>query len=189
MSDVYILAIDDFFPCLRSLRICVGKAAIKTALIEPSTMRKLRMSKLENFDLYLNERRAADEGEEQVKWVAVETLLSSRVMPRLRRFSFIYKLSTSAEIRNIFESSIFDNDSRHICVRFALNTDASDVKNSSEITHIFNAHSSRNNELLVESVSFVFPSSLTANSYVCDSYFRFLTMGQGLTTLGLLHHG
>jgi hypothetical protein len=160
MSDVYALAIDGFFPRLRSLRIHVANAVIKTVSTELSTTTRLRTSKLETFDLYLNQRDEADEGEEQVKWAAVETLISYCVMPRLRRFSFVYELSTSTEIRDIFESSVFNNDNRHICVRFALDINASNVIDSSDITNIFNIRSSHYNELLVEHVSITFSSSL-----------------------------
>jgi hypothetical protein len=81
MSDVYTLAIDGFFPRLRSLRIYIRNAVIKTALTKPSTTTKLRMSKLETFDLYLNRRDEADEEEEQVKWAVVETLISDCIIP------------------------------------------------------------------------------------------------------------
>jgi hypothetical protein len=119
------------------------------------------MSKLETFDLYLNRRDEADEEKEQVKWAIVETLISDGIIPCLRRFSFVYKLSTSAEIRDIFESSLFNNDNRHVYVRFAFNMDASNVIDSSDITNIFNIRSSCYNELLVEYVSLVFSRSLT----------------------------
>jgi hypothetical protein len=161
MSDVYTLAIDGFFPRLRSLRIYIRNAVIKTALTKPSTTTKLCMSKLETFDLYLNRRDEADEEKEQVKWAIVETLISDGIIPCLRRFSFVYKLSTSAEIRDIFESSLFNNDNRHVYVRFAFNMDASNVIDSSDITNIFNIRSSCYNELLVEYVSLVFSRSLT----------------------------
>jgi hypothetical protein len=160
MSDVYTLAIDGFLSRWRSLRIHVGNPVIKTFSTELSTTTRLRMSKLETFDLYLKERRQVKEGEEQVKWAAVETLISYCVMPCLRRFSFVYGVSTSAEIRHIFESSLFNNNNRHICVRFALDINASNVIDSSDITNIFNIRSPRYNELLVEYMSIVFSCSL-----------------------------
>jgi hypothetical protein len=158
MSDIYILAIDGFLPRLRSLRIHVKNAVVQTEVL---TTTRLCMSKLETFNLYLKQRRQANEGEEQVKWAAVETLISNRVMPCLRRFSFVYGVSTSAEIQDIFESSVFNNDNRHISVRFALYINASNVIDPSDIINIFNIRSSRYNELLVEYVSILFSSSLT----------------------------
>lgn len=153
MSDVYTLATDGFLPRLRSLRIHVKNAVIKTISTELLTTTRLRMSKLETFDLYIKKRGSADEGEEQVKWAVVETLTSYCVMPSLRRFSLVYNLLTSTEIRDIFESSLFNNDDRHICVRFAFYLNALTTENSSDITNIFNIRSSCYNELLVKFVS------------------------------------
>jgi hypothetical protein len=197
MSDVYTLAIDGFFPRLRSLRVYVLNAVINTALAKSLTMRKLRMSNLETFDLHLNHRDKPAKREEQVKWTAVKTLISDCIMPCLQRFSFVYQLSTSTEFRDIFQSSIFNNDNRHICVRFVLNIAPRNVLDSSDITNIFNIRSSRCNEHLVEYVSLVFVIfvdktnvELTSNSFICDLYFRLLiTNRQDLIMLGLLHHG
>jgi hypothetical protein len=196
MSDVYTLAIDGFFPRLRSLRVHVQNAVIDAAT-KSLTMTKLRMSNLETFNLHVIQRGNAAEGEEQVEWAVVETLISDCIMPCLQRFSFVYKLSTSAEIRDIFQSSVFNNDNRRICVRFVLNINASNVIDSSDITNIFNIRSSRYNELLVEYVSLVFVIfivdktniELTFNSFIWVLCFRFMAMSQDLTILGLLHHG
>jgi hypothetical protein len=120
MTDVYALAVDGFFPWLQSLHIFVKKSVIKTVSSGLSAVANLRMPNLETFVLYLKQRGEADEGEEQVKWTNVETLTSHSVMPRLRRYSLVYSLLTSFEIRHIFESSIFYNDERNIDIRFGL---------------------------------------------------------------------
>jgi hypothetical protein len=151
MSDVYTLAVDGFFPRLRSLRIHVNKVVIKTVSTGLPSTTSLRMPKLETFDLYLKREK-----EEELKWAAVETLTSYSVMPRLRRFSLVYGLSTSTEIRHIFESSLFNNDNRHICVRFVLCLNASTVIDSSDITNILDIRSSCYNELFVKLVSIFF---------------------------------
>jgi hypothetical protein len=168
---------------------------MKTVSTELSTSRRLRMSKLETFDLYLKDRGQADEGEKQVKWAAVETLTSYCVMPCLRRFSLVYDLLTITEIRHIFESSLFNNDDRHICVRFVFYLNASTVIDSSDITNIFDIRSSRYNELLVKHVSIFFILTgktnieLKASSFTLDLCFRMMKISQQSATLGSPHHG
>jgi len=153
MSDVYTLAADSFFPSLRFLRIHVNNAVVKTVLSELPTTAILHMPNLEIFDLYLNERDEADEGEEQVKWTILETLTSRAVMPRLRRYSLIYGLSTSVESRLIFQSSLFNNDKRHIHVRFALYINSSTCMDSYDITNICDIRSPGDNNIFVQYVS------------------------------------
>jgi hypothetical protein len=195
MSDVYALAIDGFLARLGSLRIHVNNAVIKTVSTELSTTTRLRMSKLETFDLYLKRRGQANEGEEYVKWTVVETLTSYCVMPRLRRFSLVYDLSTSTEIRHIFESSLFNNEDRHIRVPFVFYLNASTAIDSSDITNIFNIRSSHHNELLVKHVSSFFILTekinieLKASSFIPDLCFRMMKISQQSATLGVPHHG
>jgi hypothetical protein len=153
MSDLYTLAIDGFLPRLRSLRIRVKNALIKTISTERLKTTRLHMSKLETFDLYLKDRDLTNEGEEQVEWSVVQRLTSYCVMPCLRRFSLVYTLWTIDEIRDIFQSSLFNNDDRHTCVRFVFYLNASPIENSSDITNMFNIRSSSTNELLVKFVS------------------------------------
>jgi hypothetical protein len=136
MSDVYALAIDGVFPRLRSFRIYVGNAVIKTVSSRLPAIASLRMPNLETFDLYLKQRGLVGEGEEQVDWTTVETLTSHSVMPSLQRCSLLYTLLTSIEIQQIFESPLFDNDARHVHVRFGLYLDASTFMCSSDITKI-----------------------------------------------------
>jgi hypothetical protein len=152
MSDVYALAVDGFFPCLQSLCIYVGKAVIKTVSSGLPATASLRMPNLETFDLHLKQRGEAGEGEEQVKWKTVETLTSRSVMPRLRRYSLIYSLSTSAEIQHIFQSPLFDHGKRQIRVQFALYINASTSIYSSDITHICNIRSTRDNNIFLQCV-------------------------------------
>jgi hypothetical protein len=156
MSDVYALAVDGFFPRLQSLRIYVQKSVIKTVSSGLPATTSLRMPNLETFDLYLKQRGQEDEGEEQVKWTTVETLTSHSVMPRLRRYSLIYGLSTSTEIRHIFQSSIFDNDERHIRIQFAFYINTATFIDSSDITKICDIRSTRDYNIFVQYVS-IFP--------------------------------
>jgi len=153
MSDVYALAADKFLPRLHSLRIYVHKSVIKTISTRLSAIANLRMPTLETFDLCLQRRAQADEDEEEVKWTTVETLTSQFVMPHLRRCSLIYSLSTSVEIRHIFQSSLFNNDERHIRVQFALYINASTSIDSSDITNICDIHSTDYNNIFVQYVS------------------------------------
>ena len=155
MSDVYLLAMNDFFPRLRSLRIHVNKPVFRTITTESSMLTRLHMSKLETFDLRLRRNGEVLQEEEGVQWAVVERLISSSVMPRLRRFSILYDLSTSTEIEQIFQSSLF-NDQRHIRVRFALFLRTWNVAEETEITNIFNIRSSRYSELLARNVSIFF---------------------------------
>ncbi len=151
MSDVYELAVDGFFPRLQSLRIYVNKSVIKTVSSGLPAIAKLRMPTLETFNLYLKQRGQAGEGEEQVQWTTLETLTSHSVMPRLRRYSLIYNLQTSVEIRHIFQSSLFHNDERNIDVRFGLYLITTTPIDSSDATNI---RSVRYNNSFVQYVSF-----------------------------------
>ncbi|CAF4072729.1 unnamed protein product, partial [Rotaria sp. Silwood2] len=150
MSDVYVLAVDGFFPRLQSLRIYVHKCVIKTVSTGLPAIANLHMPNLETFDLYLKKRGETNEGEEQVKWATVEILTSHSVMPRLRRYSLIYSLLTSVEIRHIFQSSLFNNDNRHIRVQFALYINLSTSTDSSDITNICDIHSTCYNNIFVQ---------------------------------------
>ena len=156
MSDVYTLAADGFLPRLKSLRIYVENSVIKTVLTEPPSIKTLRMPELERFDLRLKREGEADEGEEQVRWITVETLTSHLVMPRLRRFSLIYGLQTKTEIRHIFQSPLFDNDERHVLFRFKLVCVTTTSIDSSDITHICDIPSVYYNKALLRYVS-IFP--------------------------------
>jgi len=153
MSDMYALVVDGFFPRLQSLRIYVQKSVIKTVSSGLPAIASLRMPSLETFDLYLKQRGEAEEGEEQVKWTTIETLTAHSVMPRLRRCSLIYTLQTSAEIRHIFQSSLFDNDERHIRVRFGLYLITTTSIDSSNTTNICNIRSAHYNKTIVQYVS------------------------------------
>jgi hypothetical protein len=153
MSDVYTLAMDGFFPSLRLLRVYVKNAVIKTVSTDLPATTSLRMPKLETFDLYLKWRQEATEEEEEVKWAAVETLICHSVMPRLRRCSLFYNLSTGIEIRDIFQSPLFNNDERHIHVRFALYLNTSIFIDSSDITNIFDIRFACYNQFFVQYVS------------------------------------
>jgi hypothetical protein len=153
MSDVYALAVDGFFPRLRSLRIGVRKSVTKTVSSGLPDIASLRMPNLETFDLYLKQRGIEDEGEEQVKWATLETLTSHSVMPRLRRYSLIYGLSTNVEIRHIFQSSLFDNDERQIRIRFAFYINTATSIDSSDATNICDIRSTRYDKIFVQYVS------------------------------------
>jgi hypothetical protein len=153
LSDVYALAVDGFFPRLQSLRIYVQKSVIKMVSSGLPAIASLRMPNLETFDLYLKQRGEVEEGEEQVEWTTVEKLTSHSVMPRLRRYSMIYTLQTSAEIRNIFQSSLFDNDERHIRVRFGFYLITTTSIDSSDNTNICSIRSTQYNKTVVQYVS------------------------------------
>jgi hypothetical protein len=153
MSDVYELVIDGFFPRLQSLRIHVNKSVIKTVSSGLAAIENLRMPNLETFDLYLKQRGQADGGEEQVQWTTVETLTSHSVMPRLRRYSLIYSLQTSVEIRHIFQSSLFHNDERQIHVRCGLYLTTMTPIDSSDAIDICDIGSARFNKTFVQYVS------------------------------------
>ncbi|CAF3038541.1 unnamed protein product [Rotaria sp. Silwood2] len=136
MSDVYTMPIDGLFPHLRSLRIYVKYAIIKTVSIEDLNIKRFHMAKLEKFDLYIKGRRNTKEDEKQVEWTDLERLICNSVMPSLREFSFIYTLLTIVDIQHLFQSSIFQNHERHIRVRFALHINAKTSINLSDITNI-----------------------------------------------------
>jgi hypothetical protein len=153
MSDVYALAVDGFFPHLRTLRIYVNNAVIKTALMGIPSIASLRMPNLETFDLYVKQRGEAEDGEERVEWTTLETLTSRFAMPRLRRYSLTYSLSTNAEIRHIFQSSLFNNDERHIRVQFSLYISTMTSMDSSDTANICNIRSTRDNNIFVQYVS------------------------------------
>jgi hypothetical protein len=156
MTDVYGLAVDGFFPHLQSLRIYVNNAVIKTVSTGLPTITSLHMPKLEVFDLYLKRRGEEDDGEEKVEWETVETLISYSVMPRLRRCSLIYALSTSDKVRRIFESSIFHNDKRNTRVQFGLYLSTSTSIDSSDSINICDIGFARYNKICVLYVS-IFP--------------------------------
>ena len=147
MSDIYVLATDGFLPQLRLLRIYVQRSITKTI----SAMTSLCLPNLETFDLYLKDRREPEQGEEEVKWATVEILTSPTIMPRLRRYSLIYGLSTSAEIRDISQF-LFDNDKRDIHIRFAFYVPIVE-SDASNLHHIRSTHP---NDILVLDVS-IFP--------------------------------
>ena len=153
MTDVYALAVDGCFPYLRSLRIYVNNAVIETVSIGLPYITSLRMPKLEIFDLCLKWRGEEADGEEKVEWETVETLVSYSVMPRLRRYTLIYTLSTSYEIRRILQSSIFHNDKRSFRVRFALHLNTSTSIDSSATINICDIRSTRYNKIFVQYVS------------------------------------
>ena len=153
MSDVYAMAVDGFFPCLKSLRVYVMNTYIKTVLNGRPAIASLRMPNLETFDLHLKQQGEADEGEEQVNWTVVETLTSRSVMPRLRRYSLIYGLLTSAEIRHIFQSSLIDYDDRDIRMQFAFCVNRGTSINSSDITNVCDIRSTRYYNIFVQYVS------------------------------------
>lgn len=156
MSDVYALAVDGFLPRLQSLRIYVQKSVIQTASSGLLTTTSLHMPNLESFVLYLRKRDKAGEGEEQVKWTTVETLSSHSVMPRLRRYSLIYTLETSAEIGHIFQSFLFSNDKRNVRVRFGLYLITTTSIDSFHTTNICDIRSVHYNKTVVQFVS-IFP--------------------------------
>jgi hypothetical protein len=147
MCDVYALAVDGFLPSLRSLRVRIREDDITTVSgpLPPAT--SLRMPQLETLDLYLKRL------EEKVEWKCVEALTSDSVMPRLRHCTLVYNLSMSTEIIDIFASPLFDNDERHVRVRFALHLDRSVTIDPSHISDISKVRSGRYNEIYVEYVS------------------------------------
>ncbi|CAF1446250.1 unnamed protein product [Rotaria sordida] len=108
------------------------------------------MPNLERFDLYVKKQGKANEGEEKVEWATLETLTSHSVMPRLRRYSFIYNLSISDEIQHIFQSSLFNNDKRHIRIQFALHINSLTSIDLSDIIDICNIHSTHYNNIFVQ---------------------------------------
>ncbi|CAF3913950.1 unnamed protein product [Rotaria sordida] len=108
------------------------------------------MPNLETFDLYVKKQGKANEGEEKVEWATLETLTSHSVMPRLRRYSFIYNLSISDEIQHIFQSSLFNNDKRHIRIQFALHINSLTSIDLSDIIDICNIHSTHYNNIFVQ---------------------------------------
>ncbi|CAF3892099.1 unnamed protein product, partial [Rotaria sp. Silwood1] len=150
MSDVYTLAVDGFFPCLQSLHIYVHKSVIKTVSTGLPAIANLHMPNLETFYLYVKKQGKANEGEEQVEWATLETLTSHSVMPRLRRYSLIYNLSTSVEIQHIFQSSLFNNDKRHIRIQFALHINSLTSIDLSDIIDICDIHSTHYNNIFVQ---------------------------------------
>ena len=156
MSDVYTLLVDGVLPRLQSLRVDVDRCVIRTVLTEPPSIKRLRMPELKRFDLQLRRHGQADEGEEQVRWMTVETLTSHSVMPRLRRFSLIYGLQTIAEIQHVFQSSLFDDAERHILFRFKLDLVTPTSIDSSDITNICDTRSTHYNKGILRYVS-IFP--------------------------------
>lgn len=156
MSEVYALAVDGFLPHLRFLRVYVNRSIIKTVLLELSSTTSLRMRNLETFDLYLKQRCKPNEGgEEEVEWPTVETLTSPSVMPRLRQFSLIYTLSTSAEIRQISQFLLHNID-RHIRTRFAFCIPTATPINAYDAANLHHIRSTYPNDFLVQDVS-IFP--------------------------------
>jgi hypothetical protein len=153
MSDVFDLAVDGFFPRLQSLRVYVKKSVIKTVSSGLLAITKLRMPNLETFHLHLRQRHQAGEGEEEVKWTTLETLTSPSVMPRLRRYSLVYVLSTNAEILHIFQSSLFHNDERHIDFRFGLYLITTTALDSFDITNVCDIRSTHYHKTIVQYVS------------------------------------
>lgn len=148
MSDIYVLATDGFLPQLRLLRIYVQRSITKTISSGFSAMTSLCLPNLETFDLYLKDRREPEQGEEEVKWATVEILTSPTIMPRLRRYSLIYGLSTSAEIRDISQF-LFDNYKRDIHIRFAFYIPIVE-SDASNLNHIRSTHP---NDILALDVS------------------------------------
>ena len=155
MSDVYLLAVDGFLPHLKSLRIYVQHAIVTTVSSALPPTASLCMSNLKTFDLYLNQRRRPNEDEEEVKWITVETLTSRSVMPRLRRCSLIYGLSTSAEIPHISQF-LFDIDERHIRIQYAFYIPIATSIDSSDIDYIRHICYTHSNSIFVHYVS-IFP--------------------------------
>jgi hypothetical protein len=83
----------------------------------------------------------------------VEALTSDSVMPRLRHCTLVYNLSMSTEIIDIFASPLFDNDKRHVRVRFALHLDSSVPIDSASACNISEVRSAHYNEIFVQHVS------------------------------------
>ncbi len=154
LSDFYELAADGSFPRLKWLDIFVNKSVIKTISAEVPAITNFHMPNLETLNLNLKRTYEANEEEKQIPWTTVETLTSCSVMPRLRRYTLIYTLWTNDEITQIFESSIFHNDERHIDFRFRFDIFTRTPMDSFyDITKINNIRFT-NNQTIIQYVSF-----------------------------------
>jgi hypothetical protein len=144
---VYAFAVDGFLPHLRSLRVQMRESNIVSVSGSLPVVTSLRMPHLERFDLYANRL------DRKVEWTKIEALTTADVMPRLRQCSLVYDLLSSSDIRHIFASPLFDNDERHVRVRFMLRLRAQIPANSAEAHYISEMRSARYNEISVEHVS------------------------------------
>jgi hypothetical protein len=147
MIDVYALAVDGFLPCLRSLRVHVSQWSMENVPGPLPDVTSLHMPQLETLDLHLNRK------DKSIEWKSVEALTCRSVMPRLRQCTLVYSVSMSVEIPCIFASPLFDNDERHVHVRFMLHLDASVPIDLSTAFNISEVRSGRYNEIYVEYVS------------------------------------
>ncbi|UJR30034.1 hypothetical protein I4U23_017579 [Adineta vaga] len=95
------------------------------------------MPNLERFHLHLSWRGVEDLDKKQVVWSNIETLISDSVMPRLRRFTFIYILSSNTEIRHILQSFRLMNQTRNVHVQFGLYIKASTFIDASDMPIIY----------------------------------------------------
>jgi hypothetical protein len=148
MYNVYAVAVDGVLPRLRSFRVELSRYKIRSDTQSLPPLASLGLPKLESFDFIVK----LEGGE--VEWTVIEALTSLMVMPRLRCCTLDYDMTMGTDLLNIFRSPLFDNDERHVRVRFVLNycTLASDFP-----TYLLDksiAHSGRYNEICRGYVSF-----------------------------------
>ncbi len=113
ISDVYALAVDGLLPHVQSL--CVRLCRVRTTSITKPLPDVASLCLPELHSVYLSLSQETD-----IKWEIVEALSSLPVMPRLRRCSLEYRMPNDTNLKQIFSSPLFDNDERHVRVRFIL---------------------------------------------------------------------
>lgn len=87
-------------------------------------MNSVSFARLRTFDLSLERRVRATEGERSVEWTDVAMLLSASMMPCLQHCSLLYQLSVDDDIEHIARSSAFAGDSRRARMQFVIHSNS-----------------------------------------------------------------
>lgn len=156
LSEVYILMVDGMLSHLKSFRVTVQKSVVKSVLTRPSYTSRLHIPNLETFVLCIYPEVEKQRREQVVKWRDLERLTSRSVMPRLRRYSLFYVLRTSDEIKEISQSTLFDNDDRNIRFQFDFNLYTKTLINFCDVDKMCQISSTQVIHRLVECVCHVF---------------------------------
>lgn len=133
LSDLFTLAGDGMLPSLRWLRVRVRNAVTKT-FANHNSVKNIRFSQLRRFDLDLQSRFRAKEGERPVDWLDLAALISPVVTPCLERCSFIYRLSIVDDIVLIADAPVFIDDTRHVRMEFVMYSNPASIHDVDEAT-------------------------------------------------------
>ena len=118
LVDIYGIFDKDILRGLRSLDVtlaCPDEVAHRDpAMIRPiPPISDLSLPALENLSMDL--RRYTG-----MEWASVEPLLSSSVIPKIRRCTLLYELDRPVDLQLMFSSPLFDDGRCELSLRFAI---------------------------------------------------------------------